>query len=128
MTFNHSSHDGLLNLSELQHIAEGRSRRTVRATFARYLSHSLPALNDCAAGLLARASRLAIILVRSPGSAALAPKAQSRTRQSYVGGHADEHGRIVRCPLRRAFIRVGLFRRHRQIAMGCGSAAWSAGC
>jgi len=25
---------GLLNPSELQHIAEGRSRRTVRATFA----------------------------------------------------------------------------------------------
>src|SRR5262249_46377366 len=99
----------LLNVPELQHVAEGRSGRTVRATFARYLSHRLPALNDCAAGLLAHASRLAIVLARSPGSAAVAHRAQSWTRQPYAGGHADEHGRIVRCPLSRAFIRVGLF-------------------
>jgi hypothetical protein len=65
---------GLLNLSELQRIAEGRSRRTVGAAFAWYLSHSLPVMNDWAAGFLARASRLAI-LVPLPGSAALAPKA-----------------------------------------------------
>src|SRR5579885_1620012 len=76
---------------------------------ARYLCDSRPALNDRAAGFLARKCRIIVTLVRSSGALAQA----STTRAAVVLEECcNEHGRPIRCPLGRAFVGVDFFRRH----------------
>src|SRR6516225_5871679 len=66
----------MMCLLDISRVATHR-RRAIEAhdacDFRVIPKYSPPALNDRAAGLLARESRFAIVLARSPGSAALAP-------------------------------------------------------
>jgi Cupin len=65
----------LLLDSALRRVADGNATSCISpATFVRFLCRLTPAWNDCAAGLLARASRLVIVLARSSGSLASASR------------------------------------------------------